>query len=117
MNAREELALLLANVQRERNGSRPLADASQCSNVAYQDADAIIASGYRKPRTITTAEELDALAVGSVVLTATSRPEHPLVASQKYFNGGDPIWHRGGRLGGTHGDYILPATVLFEPSA
>jgi hypothetical protein len=31
-------------------------------------ADAILAGGYRKPRTITTAEELDALRFGSVVV-------------------------------------------------
>ena len=31
-------------------------------------ADAILAAGYRKPRTVTTVEELDALPVGSVVL-------------------------------------------------
>jgi hypothetical protein len=31
-------------------------------------ADAILAAGYRKPRTVTTAEELDALPVGSVIL-------------------------------------------------
>jgi hypothetical protein len=33
-------------------------------------AHATIAAGYRKPRTITTAEELDALPVGSAVLDA-----------------------------------------------
>lgn len=31
-------------------------------------ADLILKSGYRKPRTITTVEEIDALPVGSVVL-------------------------------------------------
>lgn len=33
-------------------------------------ADAILAAGYSKPRTITTAEELDALPEGSAVLDA-----------------------------------------------
>ena len=33
-------------------------------------ADAILAAGYRKPRVVSTAAELDALAVGSVVLDA-----------------------------------------------
>lgn len=34
---------------------------------AARTADAILAAGYRKPRTITTLEELDALEVGAVV--------------------------------------------------
>lgn len=37
---------------------------------AGQAADAILAAGYRKPREVTTAAELDALPVGSVVLDA-----------------------------------------------
>ena len=37
-------------------------------------ADAILAAGYSKPRTITTAEELDALPVGSVVLSGGKIP-------------------------------------------
>lgn len=31
-------------------------------------ADVILAAGYRKPRTVTTVEELNALAVGSIIL-------------------------------------------------
>lgn len=36
--------------------------------------DAILAAGYRKPRTITTAEELDALRFQAVVLDAYGTP-------------------------------------------
>lgn len=110
---RREVAALAAQIDHEINDLYSPGD-----DVMGEDlAELLYASGYRKPRTITTVEELDALPVGSVVLTATGRPAHPFVASQKYDNNGDPIWHRGGRLGGSHGDYVIPATVLFEPSA
>lgn len=36
-------------------------------------ADAILAAGYRKPRTITTAEELDALAEGTQIVDQCER--------------------------------------------
>ena len=61
-NERDELAGIIARAFRVHpNG------------VAYVDhkggADALLAAGYRKPRTITTAEELDALPRGAVVLS------------------------------------------------
>ena len=37
------------------------------ANAAHAIADAIITAGYRKPRPVTTVEELDALPVGSIV--------------------------------------------------
>lgn len=36
--------------------------------------DAILAAGYRKPRTIATTEELDALPVGAVLLSSELNP-------------------------------------------
>ena len=69
-----------------------------------------------EPRTITTAEELDALPEGATVLSI----------DYKHFGGGwrvffqrwgDGAWHRGGRSASTDPDYILPATVLYEPDA
>ena len=67
-------------------------------------ADAILAAGYRKPRTITTVEELDALPERSVVRDATT----------------DVLERLGGRW--YCGDFpglapTLPATVLWEPEA
>jgi hypothetical protein len=50
MNARAELTTLILG------------------KTAPRAADAILAAGYSKPRTITTAEELDALPYGSVIL-------------------------------------------------
>jgi len=67
MNAREELALVLANAQRFRNGSSMLPSAAHVSRLALDDADAILAAGYSKPRTITTEAELESLPVGSVI--------------------------------------------------
>jgi len=99
------------------------------ANAAHSLADSILAAGYRKPRIVTTCEELDALDDDSLVL-----------ASGKYLNGdGDftDCWIRpipdhvtggtGARLwealiyldGGVHNmtrnDCItLPVTVLHE---
>ncbi|KUM34577.1 hypothetical protein [Arthrobacter sp. EpRS71] len=53
-------------------------DGKKFHRTDWQLADAILADGYRKPRTITTAEELDALAVGSSVLCIDSKGDgHP----------------------------------------
>ncbi|UYL88331.1 hypothetical protein SEA_EVEPICKLES_44 [Arthrobacter phage EvePickles] len=82
-------------------------------------ADKVLAAGYRKPRIITTTEELDSLPVGSVVLSDAYRymvhggadcgwP----IAFQRW---DDKLWHRGARSGDTHPDNFLPATVLHEP--
>ncbi|MEV7472258.1 hypothetical protein AB0N33_00910 [Pseudarthrobacter oxydans] len=50
-------------------------------NFAYGPlADAILAAGYRRPRQVTTVEELDALPVGSVVRTAGTDTDDPRVA-------------------------------------
>lgn len=82
---RDELALTLANAQRVRNGSPELSSAEQVSRIALDDADAILAAGYRKPRAVTTPEELDALSNGSSVLCLDAAGEgHP---AQKHADG------------------------------
>lgn len=48
MSARDELALVLANAQRFRNGSSALPSADHVSRLALDDADAVLAAGYRK---------------------------------------------------------------------
>lgn len=55
MNERDELAEIVGNSLVTRNSPK-------------QTADEILAAGYRKPRTITTVEELDALPVGTIIL-------------------------------------------------
>lgn len=65
----------------------------------------------RRPRQVTTVEELNALPVGSVVLSDAYRHsiEDWPVSFQRW---GDGDWHRGARSGDTHPDNFLPATVL-----
>lgn len=75
-------------------------------------ADGLLAAGYRKPRTITTAEEVDALPVGSVVLDTDGFP------SRKFAGGwrtmvAEPdgsAW-----LSGHMEDPEFPVTVLHTP--
>lgn len=78
---------------------------------AGEIADAILAAGYRKPRTITTVEELDALPAWSVV-----RSEQATIWEK--FDGsptGD-FWAETMTLGQHPSDHIaLPATVLHTP--
>lgn len=81
------------------------------AQVALAAADAV---DPRKPRTITTVEELDALPEGSVVISGEYRHYRNgmQLSFQKWDDG---RWHRGGRSRDTHPDYFLPATVLHEP--
>jgi len=65
---------------------------------------------------VNSVEELDALPVGSVILSERYRysmkvPNYP-VAFQKLYT---KEWHRGGRVAETHPDLIVPATVLHRP--
>lgn len=69
-------------------------------------ADAILAAGYRKPRTITTVEELDALPDDSVVL---DEMDGPLIKVGSWFH--SPTDEMDSR------SVIFPATVLYEPPA
>lgn len=57
-------------------------------------ADMLLAAGYRKPRVVTTAEELDALPVGSVVLDDEGDPWH----KQEDPDGSGAIWRVPGSL-------------------
>lgn len=68
-------------------------------------ANGILAAGYRKPRTITTAEELDALPVETIIMEHACND--PI---QRYSIG----WCFGGDL---VNNVSLPATVLFEGGA
>lgn len=77
-------------------------------------ADAILAAGYSKPRTITTAEELDAMGWKATVLDANECV---------WVNDGDTLdeWAslgerdpQGGPIWRGSADIALPATVLHE---
>jgi hypothetical protein len=90
-----------------------------CGHEYLDDLTAPLArAGYRKPRTITTAEELDALPVGSVVLhhgRSFQRYVPRVVGLYEY-----GLWQcpDGGFVRNSQGGaMILPATVLHEAQA
>lgn len=97
MSERDELATVLESISENDDYDWCLAD-----------ADALLAAGYRKPRIITTAEELGALPYGSVVLDADRATATKLDA---YF------WEVAGFASHFRVEAIdLPATVLHDPS-
>lgn len=72
MSSRDELrgtvSNTVCNASNYTKRAQPYLLGSDMSAVLDKTADALLAAGYRKPRTITTAEELDALPEGSAVL-------------------------------------------------
>lgn len=72
-------------------------------------ADAVLAAGYRKPRTITTGEELDTLPEGTIILDK----ESDAVQNQNGY------WHStdGHTFDAVEQSEYLPAVVLWEPNA
>ena len=75
-------------------------------------ADGLLAAGYRKPRTITTVEELDALPVGSVVMDADA-----YVGRKERDTGGSEWGVSLHKYSKESRAFTLPATVLWEPAA
>lgn len=106
---RDELATLIVCEAYRRRGFAELT-----TPPAQQDrelADAILAAGYRKPRTITTVEELDALPDGAVIVDADKNAYTALKRAD-----GTNWWNAA--LTYADGTAIaLPATVLHEPKA
>jgi hypothetical protein len=79
---------------------------------AQEIADKILAAGYRKPRTITTVEELDALVGGVVILSAAGVV---YVKEYEMFDPGTWWWVTAGAVSEFQSNRIaLPATVLHE---
>lgn len=74
---------------------------------AARTADAILAAGYRKPRVVTTAEELDALPAESVVLDPSTW------LFRKREDGRYAV--AGSAVGYTSATINFPAIVLYEP--
>jgi hypothetical protein len=80
---------------------------------ALDIADVILAAGYRKPRTVTTVEELDALPDDSAVRDAQG---FIYVKCHGFGDPGFPWWESTGEQRGfTAGHAYLPATVLYTP--
>lgn len=82
------------------------------SNHTNAAVDAILADYSRKPRTIETVEELDALAEGSIILETCG------VASRAVKRQDGKNWWIDGPRSMSASELIpLPATVLYEPGA
>jgi hypothetical protein len=101
MSARDELAAVIV----EAYGESP--DECPCEQ-DLDVADAILAAGYRKPRTITTVAELDVLGLESVVKAVDGNVWECLVGG--WFETASRACH-------VASDLLLPVTVLYEPSA
>ena len=104
LTPRDQLAQII-NKYMEADVPETVADKHEPVDADYSMADAIVNAGWRPPaRTVTTVEELDALAKGTVVLDAHGR------MFQKLLFG----WEASGYVG--HFDECArPATVLWEP--
>lgn len=69
-----------------------------------------VARDLHQPRTVTTAEELDTLAEGAVILSNGGQD-----SAQKDGEGYWYLW--GGDIGLTPEEIMLPATILHDPEA
>ena len=113
MSDREELALILVNLQRAKYSLPPRTTTEHCSERCWAEVDSILAAGYRKPYPVNTVADLDALPIGSVV-----RSSNGTVYERDHVktNPGDTTWWMGT---GSSRDYqsssiSLPATVIYE---
>lgn len=115
MNAREELADTLRTHVCEEGidliNEGPDWHIHDAAKYAQEVASVVIAAGYRKPRTIHTAEELEALLTESVVRSRGG------VVWEKYPDEDDlTFWmNPGSQRAASSRAISLPATVLFEP--
>lgn len=115
MSERDELARIVYEIEPWSSGTSYDAKPLLWSELDEDDqanylphADAILASGYRKPRTITTAEELDALPIGAIALDSAEWLFRKQI-DFRYVAAGS-----GGLYSAAAIDF--PATVLYEPS-
>lgn len=123
MNQREELALEIFIAD---NSNQPREQSIQDWEVyrsGHQDftythsiADGLIAAGYRKPRTITTVKELDALPEGSVIRfidipakVVAEKNDEGVWQSTNGYDYNDWEYPEGDKVN-------FPATVLYDPS-
>jgi len=117
LNARDDLAELIAVTEYPGMETpwKERADRSPVKYYSLKTADAILAAGYRKPRTVTTAEELDALAFESVVIDAYGTP---YVCERHATDGTRNEWKPSGMYHLAQSEEIIyhgPATVAHEP--
>jgi hypothetical protein len=105
---RGTLANTICNASLYAKRAQPHLLGSDMSEVLDRTADAILAAGYRKPRTVSTVEELDALPVGSVVLDPAGLSLHKNAFTGWCASNGAKNISR------EMLDEALPATVLYE---
>ena len=117
MSTRDELADLITEFM-ESDVPESVPDKHEPLGIDYAVADAILAAGWRPPaRIVTTVEELDALAVGTVVMEGDHGTPDDTGWGFKTMPG---VFHRfpdGWHVVAGHGERApdLPATVLWEP--
>ncbi len=114
MNARDELAEIITSYYRAKSGLPPLDVLPELPTHAKVDeplADAILAAGYRKSRTITTDEEMAEAPKGIVV-----RELDGLIWEKQGDGEGGAFWvETGDDQEYEYTEISLPATVLYEP--
>ncbi len=104
-NETQELAGVIADTYLNNMGAGPLAP--KLTNIDL--AEAILEAGYRKPRTVTTIEEIDALPEGTIILD--SDPDAMLKDADGWRSLLVPdVKLKSFTIG-------LPATVLHDPAA
>lgn len=81
---RDELADLIAAAVEDHIYNAGDVPPSLTPMVASAAADAVLAAGYRKPRTVTTVEELDALVGGTIIRTVKSKHNPHGLCFEKY---------------------------------
>jgi hypothetical protein len=108
MSTRDELAATVEGALDSSHGIIAWAGPAQ-----EDIADAILAAGYSKPRTITTAEELDGLDVGTVVMDGQGEVARKLAYGWRVLvsESGFDAW-----LSDPLEETYLPAIVLHEPT-
>ena len=120
MSARDELAreLYVAyNAQNDPEAEHYWEADKPTAKAFFVMADAILAAGYSKPRTITTAEELDALTQRATVLDGNGHVwTNDGDTLDQWGSVSDPEAYGGPKWLGS-ADLALPATVLHEPKS
>lgn len=114
MNERDELAKLLfitdnfAAPEPEHEWEMTIRHNAEYAKYVYFMADAILAAGYRKPRTITTIGTMPDL-VGTVILTAHGKVMCLIAGMENHWQTpNSPVWY-------SPLVEWLPATVLYYP--
>lgn len=124
---RDELAELIANTENPTLAPAwpDRADLSPVKFYSRKTAEAILAAGWTKPRTITTVEELDALPEGTLISTPCNNPLYRNVFRKAWADGWldlDPSDREDGEITETAAALLRwnskdgTATVLWEPT-